>query len=139
MTTPMAIETLENVPVMETVVSNKTSTFDFFSFTYMTNVPCFIYTYRNLLKLSDIRKRLSHDKPVLQVTPPTMIPNISEQNTGLKLVPTKRKHLVSSETLQKQAKAAKSQQVLTLYIFASFIYILFYIYLLAVVTLLQQY
>lgn len=40
---------------------------------------------------------------------PTMIPNISEQNTGLKLVPTKRKHLVSSETLQKQAKAAKSQ------------------------------
>ena len=109
----MAIETLENVPVMETVVSNKTSTFDFFSFTYMTNVPCFIYTYRNLLKLSDIRKRLSHNKPVLQVTPPTMIPNISEQNTGLKLVPTNRKHLVSSETLQKQAKAAKSQQVLT--------------------------
>ena len=42
------------VPVMQTVVSNKTSTFDFFSFTYMTNVPCFIYTYRNLLKLSDI-------------------------------------------------------------------------------------
>ena len=78
----MAIETLENVPVMETVVSNKTSTFE-----------------------------------------------------------TLRKHLVSSETLQKQAKAAKSQQVLTLYIFASFIYILFYIYIyiLAVVPLLQQY
>lgn len=43
----------------------------------------------------------------------TMIPNISEQNTGLKLGPMKRKHLVSSETLQKQAKAAKCQQVLT--------------------------
>ena len=38
---------------------------------------------------------------------------MSEKHPGLKLVPTKRKHLVSSETLQKQAKAAKSQQVLT--------------------------
>ena len=38
---------------------------------------------------------------------------MSEKHPGLKLVPTKRKHLVSSETLQKQAKAAKSQHVLT--------------------------
>ena len=49
---------------------------------------------------------------LLQVTPPAKIPNISEKNPGLKL-PKKRKHLVSSETLIKQAKAAKMQKALT--------------------------
>ena len=41
---------------------------------------------------------------LLQVTPPTTIPKISEKNPGLK-IPTKRKHLVSSESLRKQANA----------------------------------
>ena len=76
---PKGLGTLESVPVMQAVVSNKTSTFDFFNFTYMTNVPCFIYTYRNLLKLSDIRKRLGHDKPVLQI-PNHMEPCLQHQH-----------------------------------------------------------
>ena len=42
---PKGLETLENVPVMRTVVCNKTSTFDFFNLTYMTNVPCFVYIH----------------------------------------------------------------------------------------------
>lgn len=58
-------ETLKNIgPVMETMGIKHILWF--FNFTYMmTNVPCFIYTYRNVLKM--IRKRQSHDKTGLQI------------------------------------------------------------------------
>jgi hypothetical protein len=49
---------------------------------------------------------------LLQVTPPTTKPKVSENNPGPKLQP-KRKNYVSSAEVQKQAKVGKIQKVLT--------------------------
>ena len=85
--------------------------------TYIRGILIFLEAEKKLMKdlsyfkLNLIMRDASVKKKDLLVK--QLSNEMSEKNPGLKLVPTKRKHLVSSETLQKQAKATKSQQVLT--------------------------